>query len=457
MDNRKTNIIDSKRIADLEFVLNPILPEFGEFEVYEIPEVKKIVTKALKARKLKFEFDDETGDFIIPIIAGVAIIAEFGKEESGIYVCQVGFNTDNLDDTEKTVGGFVMFSPEAIDRYIPTFEAIISTTEDFLHPFIKVQTESKSIKDIVTREIASLGLSGVLVSPLERHDYKSNVDVYVEDTYTLTKEIMPGLRIGIRFTPEDYKSKCARFKELVSQVPKTFVEDDWNNIQCDFSSLSNEDIYKCGGRSWADSPEKMNYIDKIEVDNSILEKSSIPEKVLNGLTEMGFIFLFKENVLNVCLSADFTLCRDAKKVYFKTSERASNKLTLNDDDFITLLRIIAKASTRNGYLSPKACGIGNYRWYPHDFYDGLLPAIREFVPPMSDFVVYNRKGDCKVSIFPTIGFSLPLKNAPKVLWTFLSNIDAIQEVIKMQSKKLKGPFVEIQSGVDYWISLRKFI
>ena len=132
MDNKKTDTIDNKRFADLEFVLNPILPTFGEVDVYEIPEVKKIVTKALKAHKLKFKFDDATGNFIIPIVTGVAIIAEFGRETSGVYLCQVGFNTDNLDDHEKTVGGFVMFSPEAIERYIPTFKAIISTTEDFL-------------------------------------------------------------------------------------------------------------------------------------------------------------------------------------------------------------------------------------------------------------------------------------------------------------------------------------
>ena len=456
MDKNKTNILDSRRYADLDTKISKILPEFGEVKFYEIPEVKEIVSKALKAHKIKFDFNDATGNFIIPIVAGVAIIAEFGRETSGVYLCQVGFNTDNLDDPEKTVGGFVMFSPEAIERYIPTFKAIISTTEDFLRPYIKTQTESNNLKDIVTREITSLGLSDVVVAPLERYDYKSLAYVYVEDTYTLTKEIIPGLRIGIRFTPEDYKSKCARFKEVVSKVPKTFTEEDWSNIQCEFNTLADKDKYKCCGRSWVDAPEKMNYVDTISVGNSIAEKSSIPEKVIKALTEMGFIFTFKDDVLNVCLSADFTLCRKAKKVYFETSERASTKLTLNDEEFITLLRIIAKASTRNGYLSPNACGIVIYN-YPLSFYDGLLPAIREFVPPMSDIGVYSRKGDCTVAMLPAIGFLLPFKNAPKALWTFLSNINAIQELVMLQSKKLKGPFVEVRAGENGWQSLKRNI
>ena len=133
MDNKKTDTIDNKRFADLEFVLNPILPTFGEVDVYQIPEVKKIVTKALKAHKLKFKFDDETGNFIIPIIAGVAIIDEFGKETRGIYECGVGLNTETLEyGSENTMHGQLSFSPEAIDRYIPTLEAIISKTEEFL-------------------------------------------------------------------------------------------------------------------------------------------------------------------------------------------------------------------------------------------------------------------------------------------------------------------------------------
>lgn len=132
MDKNKTNILDSRRYADLDTKISKILPEFGEVKFYEIPDVKEIVSKVLKAHRIKFDFNDATGNFIIPIVAGVAIIAEFGRETSGVYLCQVGFNTDNLDDHEKTVGGFVMFSPEAIERYIPIFKAIISTTEDFL-------------------------------------------------------------------------------------------------------------------------------------------------------------------------------------------------------------------------------------------------------------------------------------------------------------------------------------
>lgn len=454
MDNR-TDIIDKTRFADLERKLDTIIPKFGKLEVYEISEVKKIVTKSLEAHKIKFEFNDETGNFTIPIVAGVKIIAEFGRDS--VYDCQVRCNTDNLDDFEKKVGGFFTFSPEAIERYIPTFKAIISTTEDFLGKFIETQKKSKNIIDIAKREVTSLGLNGVLVSQLERYDYKSRENVFVEDTYTLTKEIMTGLRVGIRFTPEDYKSKCARFKEVIERIPKTFVVDDWRNIQCIFTLRVENDRFKTLGESWADASEKMNYVDIIEIENNISETSSIPDKVLNGLKEMGFIFSFRDNVLNIWLSADFTLCREAKKVYFKTSESASKKLPINDEEFITLLRIIAKASTRNGYLTLHDCGIVGYKRSPYYFYEGLFPAIREFVPPKSDMMIYNSKDDCmvRVGFFSSIGFLLPLKGTPNMLWTFLSNVDAIKEVLKMQSKKLKGPFVEIQKGEYDWISINR--
>ena len=459
MDNKKTDTIDNKRFADLEFVLNPILPTFGEVDVYEIPEVKKIVTKALKAHKLKFKFDDETGNFIIPIIAGVAIIAEFGKETRGIYECGVGLNTETLEyGSENTMHGQLSFSPEAIDRYIPTLEAIISKTEEFLQPFIVAETESKDFKDMVTREIASRGLKDVVVAQLEKYDFKMNVNVWVKDTYTLTKEIIPGLRIGIRFTPEDYKSKCVRFIELVNMVPETFAGNDWNNIQCKHETRPSSDHFKTEGGSWTESPEKMNYTDVIAVGNDIPDELPIPEKVLNRLSEMGFIFSFKENILNVVLSNDFVLCRDARKVYFKTSERESKKIPLNDDEFITILRIIAKASTRNGYLTPKASGLDypEYGQYPLDFYGGMIPAIREFIPPMSDIRTSSiRNGDCVITLLPGIGFILPNDhNASNALWTFLGNNDAIQDVLKMQSKKAKGPFVEVGNG-DYWTMLNK--
>lgn len=448
-------LIDETRFYELKSVLDSIIPEFKPLKLYNIPDVKEIVTNCLKSHGLKFEFDDKTGNFIIPIVAGVGIIGELGQDEDWLYTLGVGLINKNYDDIEYTQNQRPIFSPEAIERYIPIFKAIISKTENFLRPVLAAKKKAESFKDFLNTEIAKLGLIGVTVEPVEALDYKKGVNYFVKDTCTITKEIISGLRIGYQVTPENYQSKCNLLKELIDRIPETFREDDWSNIHCMFENEVEKDRFKTGGGSWADSPERMNYVD-IPVTEVILpEKLPISEKVVKKLTEMGFMFSFDENKLNVQLSNDFALCRDAKKTYFKTSMSESKKLSLSDEDFITIMRIIAKASTRNGYLIPKELCLAHSNIYPSSFFDGMFPAIREFVPPKSYYST-NSKNDCIVTISPIMGFLLPNKSAANTLWTFLGNIDAIIAVRKMQSKKTKGSFVEVE-WYGSWMSLRKYI
>lgn len=349
--------------------------------------------------------------------------------------------------------------------YLKDYQPVLIKAIDILKKISKdltsrVKTHRKSnllsklilstLEDLYTGKITD----EIKVDPVERYDYNANEKVYEKDKYTLTKEIIPGLRVGYVVEPDNYKTKCAQFVKLLNKVPATFSQDDWSAINCHMTSTITVDRYKTGGGNWAESPEKMKYVDVLPTEITIPEALPVNEKIVSALTEMGFIFSFDGTVLNVQLSKDFVLCRNAKKVYFKTTEKESGYITFSDDKFILILKIIAKASTRNGYLTPKALGFNWIGEYPDKFYDGMLPAIREFIPPMSDISPEIIYGEYMITFSPSLGFQFS-HTAANALWTFLGNVDAILEVRNLQSKKANGSFVEVRCLDDSWIRLNR--
>lgn len=436
---------DMQRIV--EKTCENCLPQLSTSDLYDI------VSLAFRGSGLEFDFDNKTGNFIIPIIDKIVIRGEWNDQE--IYQsrsCYYEFSVEvdgfvGKDEQTGYVSVITESSPEAIIRYIPLFISIRDNLVSFAKPMFDEIGKGTDILSLVKSELDAANITDITMYPVKERDRNSTTRQVVGDEYKLYKEIMPGMRLSIIINPDDYKTTSLRFIRAWEQIPPLFANPLINKslayMYMPWDRSNNKPKY-----NWLEVSEHIHY-ESMTFENedypTIIPKEL--DEIIPRLNDMGFRYTIEGKILKVSVNKHITLCRAGKKTWFVTRIKSSNSLNVTTEEFILALRIIARASSVNGFSINHSDMIG-FEIFPN-FYSILVPALLDFLPEEASWD-FRGADYGKLGIKYGTGFAIFVKQGSmlRVLWLIMSNLESIDALYQINKHGKKYPQIDMFSG-DY--------
>lgn len=430
-------------VDDLNLALGDIIRHNGK--IYSISTLRDILFSMFNGSGLDFEFDDKTGDFNIPIIGKLFIYGEF---ESNPYQCHNYYCISVVikqDDKQQYVEFLTRISPEAVKSHLPLFKEVIRTVLSVAEPLLETMNQKPDVLAIVKDKVNAAGISDVKIIPALERDYKTYVYVPVKDEYTMFKEIIPGIRIAINFNAENYGERCRRFIQTVEKIPQIFSSPVFRQSRAVHYSPICEIPSDAPTRyNWNDVNEHMKYVDMTLKSTACYDIPSELKSIVLKLQDLGFNYSIEGKILIVVINKQISLCRSKKKTWFLTKEKQSNILNIDSDDFILALRIIARASSVNGFsISKKAMSL--FLINPK-FYNILIPALTEYLPIEAYWKIEPYEWGIKYGV--GFKFDVDKGNSLQLIWQIMCNLDSIEALYDINRHGKNYARIESLMGYD---------
>lgn len=405
-------------------------------------QVTSILRPVFDKQGYTYKIDPDRGNFSINIDEYSELVGEFKEENFRIHIrCK-------FDDTQAhSIGLFL--SLRDFEQYVPVIDSIIKGTRELS---LKLNEQSKALKgaellsmSMVQPYLDKLKLKkAILIAPDDKigevivrlpvfNNYYIQSRMSYDNYEQYCKDLSDATKYASSLFPTKVKKKLTfhRYPEFHNKLLEA------NKRQIIYLPRFHEGTYNDG---WNLDNLKMKYANPEAIDDLIPDDKENPESeaVAAALDELGFYYNVTDDMLLVFINEEIVLTRDESshktlvQVYSKWGYYTYEALTFHDDEFILMLKLIAKYSTKDDEL--KAFKI-TYKECPNamlsEIFEAFIPGnwLISYTPASSNIidVVIDRKYWITIQI--TSGETV------NVFWTLLNNQSALNNLPTLLSDK----------------------